>query len=108
MNARRKSINDICYETGLNQRTVRRWLKRWRNENLIDSYIRPGRALQLNHLDQVKLIAFALRNPLATLREMKVSLGFACSIRTINDYLQRNKLNTFDAPKKPSHFPTHL
>lgn len=102
------SVNEISDAAGRDQRTVRRWLKRWTNEDTIDTRPRSGRRFQLNHRDQVKLLAFVLKNPSATLREMKTALEFTCTIKTIDNYLDRNKVKSFIAPKKPSHYPRHL
>lgn len=108
MNARGSSINDICDEIGRDQRTVRRWVNRWENENTVDTRHRSGRTPEISHEHQAKLIAYMLKNPTSTIRQTKLALGFTCSTRTIDDYLKRNKLRTFIAPKKPAHFPVHL
>lgn len=108
LNAKGLSVDDISDEVGRDQRTVRRWLGRWEMENTIDTRYRSGRSRVLNHLNQARLIAFLLRNPTSTLREIKVNLGLVCSTRTIDDYLKYNKIHTFDSPRKPAHFPVHL
>lgn len=108
LNASGYAIDEICDTVGRNQRTVRRWLHRWRNDNTIDANPRSGRRLELNHTDQVKLIAFTLRNPTSTLREIKTALEFTCSRKTIDNYLKQNKVCSFIAPRKPCHYPRHL
>lgn len=90
LNAFGDSVDEIGDAAGRDQRTVRRWLQRWRSEGTIDVRPRSGRPLQLSHQDQAKLLAFVLRNPTSTLREIKTTLEFTCTRRTIDNFLKRN------------------
>ena len=108
MKAGGKSVSSISAELDRDETTVRRWLKRWKNEHLIDAHPRSGRKRKMSELDEVKMLVFLQTNQTATFREIKTAIRLNFSLRTINDHLQANKVHTFNAPLKPSHLPHHL
>ena len=108
MMAEGKPIASICEELDRDEMTVRRWLKRWTEERSVDARPRTGRTRKISDLEQAKMLVFLQTHQTATLREIKSAIGLTCSVRTIDDYLKGNKIHTFNAPLKPSHFPHHL
>ena len=100
--------HEISIQVGRDQRTVRRWLTRWQNNETTDNLPRSGRIAKLSESQQVKLLNYIQTNLNATLNEIKSALELNCCTRTINNYLKRNKVHSFKADKKPSHFPVRL
>ena len=108
LKANAKSIPSISEELNRDETTVRRWLKRWKSERAVDVRPRSGRKREMSELDEVKMLFFLQTNQSATLREIRTKVDLKCSLRTINEYIKANKVHSFNAPLKPSHFPHHL
>ena len=108
LKANGKPISSISEEMNRDEMTVRRWLTRWKNESAVEVRPRSGRKRKMSELDEAKMLVFLQTNQSATLREIKTKVELECSLRTINDYLKANKVHSFNAPLKPSHFPHHL
>ena len=108
MKAEGKPIASICEELDRDETTVRRWLNRWTEERLVDARPRTGRPKKISESEEAKMLCFLHTHQTATLREIKSAIGLTCSLRTIDDYLTANKVRSFNAPLKPSHFPHHL
>ena len=108
MKAEGKPIVSICKKLDRDEMTVRRWLKRWTEERSVDARPRTGRTRKMSELEEAKMLVFLQTHQTATLREIKSAIGLTCSVRTIDDHLKDNKIHTFNASLKPSHFPHHL
>ena len=108
MKASGEPIASISEEVNRNESTIRRWLSRWEDESSIDVRRRCGRKRKISELEEAKMLVFLQTNCSATVREIKHAIGLSCSLRTIDDYLKANKVRSFNAPLKPSHFPHHL
>lgn len=108
LKAKGNSIVTICEEIGRSEKTVRRWLSRWTDEQSIDTRPRSGRKRKLTHLEEAKMLVYLQTHSTATIREIKSELGLNCCLKTIDNYLKEDKVHSFKAPLKPSHFPIHL
>lgn len=98
-----KVVPEIMEEVKCAKRTVRKWIKRWADDNSIESikisYARRKRSL--NEDDETRLVKNLEENKYSTRGEIIDDLGLDCTPQTIGRYIKKVGYGTFVAAVEP-------
>lgn len=84
----------------LQERTVKRWLDRWRNEGNVRTKERKGRRRITTKEQDDAIIEMAKQYPLTAAKNVAPALGLKCSVDTIRERLHKAGIHSWKLGKK--------
>ncbi|XP_063993782.1 uncharacterized protein LOC135171272 [Diachasmimorpha longicaudata] len=95
------STLSIALAISRSERTVKRWLERWRKEGNVQTKERKGRKRITTKEQDDAIIALATQNPLTAAKYVAPALGLNCSVDTIRERLHKAGIHSWKLGKKP-------
>ncbi|KAL7293249.1 hypothetical protein TKK_0013029 [Trichogramma kaykai] len=82
------------------ERTVKRWLDRWRKEGNVQTKERKGRKRITTKEEDEAIIAMATKQPLTAAKNVAPALGLKCSVDTVRERLHKAGIHSWKLEKK--------
>lgn len=84
----------------MKERTVKRWLDRWRKEGTVQTKERKGRKRITTKEEDAAIIAMASKHPLTSAKHVAPALGLKCSVDTVRERLHQAGFHSWKLGKK--------
>ncbi|XP_015118735.1 uncharacterized protein LOC107042256 [Diachasma alloeum] len=94
------STLSIALAISRSERTVKRWLERWRKEGNVQTKERKGRKRITTKEQDDAIIAMATQSPLTAAKHVAPALGLNCSVDTIRERLHKAGIHSWKLGKK--------
>uniref|UniRef100_A0A0C9RZK1 SYTL2_0 protein n=1 Tax=Fopius arisanus TaxID=64838 RepID=A0A0C9RZK1_9HYME len=94
------STLSIALAINRSERTVKRWLERWKKEGNVQTKERKGRRRITTKEQDDAIIAMATQNPLTAAKHVAPALGLNCSVDTIRERLHKAGIHSWKLGKK--------
>jgi transposase len=99
---------EIAKQLKKDPKTVRLWMKRWREERSVDAKSRSGRPEKISDENKAKILSAVQCERNVTASKLKRDCAIQVTERTITNFLNKNGYKSYIAPKRPFHMPNHL
>ena len=86
--------------SSIQERTVKRWLDRWRKEGNVQTKERKGRKRITTKEQDDAIIAMATEQPLTAAKYVAPALGLKCSVDTVRERLHKAGIHSWKLGKK--------
>ncbi|XP_044020702.1 WD repeat-containing protein 48 homolog isoform X2 [Aphidius gifuensis] len=94
------STLSIALAINRSERTVKRWLERWKKEGNVQTKERKGRKRITTKEQDDAIIQMATDNPLTAAKLVAPALGLSCSVDTIRERLHKAGIHSWKLGKK--------